>query len=647
MKNKNNLSDIFLYPTAITVGFFIRVMPLAVSLWFARRLGSFVYIFYRKRRGIGYANIKAAFCKTMTPAEIKKTTRMVFQHFAQTLFEIFKFPLIDKDYVDRHVKSEGLNYIADAIAKGRGAIILTAHFGNWELSGLAGAIRGYPQDVLARQQKHPRLNSLLNSYRQRYGRRVIEKGMATRDIITSLKNNKLIAILSDQDGGPSGCLVNFFGRLASTPKGAMVFALKFDSPVLPNFCVRDKGQFYRMVVEPAMELKNTGNLEMDTQQNLQRFTDILQSYIARYPGQWLWLHKRWKTTPSRRILILTDGKAGHLNQAMALAKQIRKVVFENAEKDERVQALKKSIGVDELIYQEKTEEVKYKSKMHKAILAVCSLFASSGCQGCMKCVKFCLSPDSYKNIISNYADIIISCGSSAAPVNRFLCKENRARGISIMKPGMLPESMFNLCIIPRHDKPRPANNILITEGALNLTEAKTGGDSIGLLIGGDNKNFILSEQDVEKILDAVVNISTKFGKPVLATTSRRTSAGLEKLVQEKLGAFKNCNMLVIANENNPAGTVNKILDLSSIVIVSGESISMVSEAAASGKRILVFQPEIKKQNSKHMKFLKNLEDNNFIILCRPQDVENAFYDKRPLRRLDDNKSVFEAVKKIV
>ena len=174
---------------------------------------------------------------------------------------------------------------------------------------------------------------MLNSYREVYGRRVIKKGIATRDIIRSLKANKIIAILSDQDARMNGYLVNFFGRLASTPSGAVNFALKFDSYILPNFCIRKKGPFYHLIVQEPLGLDKTQDTETDVQVGLQRFTNILESYITKYPNQWLWLHKRWKTTPSRRILILSDGKAGHLNQAKAVARQIRRAVFEKAEKD--------------------------------------------------------------------------------------------------------------------------------------------------------------------------------------------------------------------------------------------------------------------------------------------------------------------------
>src|SRR3989338_7329832 len=117
MRNKNALSDIILYPTVIAVGFFIRALPPAISLWIARRLGFLVYMLYTKRRAIGYANIKAAFSERLSPKDIKKITCATFQHFTKLQFEIFRFPDIDERYADRYTVSEGLNNIKEALVK--------------------------------------------------------------------------------------------------------------------------------------------------------------------------------------------------------------------------------------------------------------------------------------------------------------------------------------------------------------------------------------------------------------------------------------------------------------------------------------------------------------------------------------------------
>jgi KDO2-lipid IV(A) lauroyltransferase len=129
------------------------------------------------------------------------------------------------------------------------------------------------------------------------GSRVIPKKRAVREIIKGLNKNEIVGILADQDGGRNGVFVNFFGRKASTPEGAIAFALKTGCAVLPTFIIREDGARHTFKIEPPIHITRSGNYEMDIKTNLQTWTDILESYIRRYPEQWLWIHKRWKTQP--------------------------------------------------------------------------------------------------------------------------------------------------------------------------------------------------------------------------------------------------------------------------------------------------------------------------------------------------------------
>ena len=175
--------------------------------------------------------------------------------------------------------------------------------------------------------------------------------------------------------------------------------------------------------------------------------------------------------------------------------------------------------------------------------------------------------------------------------------------------------------------------------------------SIGLLIGGNNKDFTLTAPDLAGVLDAIINISNKRGISIFATTSRRTQADIDKLVKDKLSKADNCKLLVIANEKNIPGAVSDILSSSKVVIVSGESISMISEAASSGKKTVVFKLRTKKHGSRHQKFLENMKNEGYITLCEPEGiadaVDKALKDNDPVKILNDSALVYEAVKKIV
>ena len=469
----------------------------------------------------------------------------------------------------------------------------------------------------------------------------------------------------------------------------MSFALKLGSQVLPHFAIREKGPKHLAIIEPPIELFTQDNRRLNIQANLQQFTDILQEYITNYPTQWLWLHKRWKTSPTRRILILSDGKAGHLNQSLAVAKQIEKAVREKAQRDSRVALLKKaqerassrsySTGIkkdtlEELIYSQRIVNIRFKNRFFKFLLNIFSLFASPRCQGCMRCVRFCLTKDSYRKIIFNHADVIVSCGWSQAAVNRFLKVENNAKSVIIMKPALLSIKKFDLAIMPKHDRPRRGKNVLITEGAPNLVNQEHLSKSsqklklnldekltIGLLIGGSNKQFQLSVKLAKGILDQIIQAAEQLDAQILVTTSRRTSKDVEKLFSQRLSGYKRCKLLILANRENPPDVIGAVLDLSQVLVVSGESISMVSEAASCGNKVvLVFKPKQKGNllvkllrlgRNKHNIFLKNLSFKNHIVLIKPKELTNkicsVWQRGNSTAKLSDNEAVLGAAKRLI
>jgi len=686
---KISIADTIAYPITLGVGYFLRKLPIRPALKIGRFVGKLIYFVYTKRRRIAYANLKAAFGSHTKPKELRRLTKEVFCRLAETGVEVLRLPDVDKEYVKEYIKQEGLENIDKALENGKGAIILTAHFGNWELSSLAGALSGYPQDVFVRAQKHSKLNELLNNYRMLGGRHVITKGVGTKQIIKTLRENRVVSILTDQDGGQSGYLVEFFGRLASTPAGAISFALRMGSKVLPHFIIRQKGPSHTSVVEPAMELHHQQDKEIDIQKNLQQFTNVLADYITKYPTNWLWLHKRWKTSPSRKVLILNDGKAGHLNQSLAIASQVHKRVMAKCSADPRIDLLRrakeeevtdsydspsaKPHRLDELIYSQRVVNVKFKNRFFRHLLNICSFFASPRCQGCMRCVKICLDKDSYRKLVFNYTDVVISAGSSLAGLNKFLGIENNAKAVVAMKPGILPVSRFDLAVIPQHDSPRRSKNTVITDGAANLTGADNSqngangakrpdldlhkGPVIGLLLGGDNKRFRLTVDIARRILDDAIKLTEKLDGQLLVTTSRRTSQEVEAIVEEKLKSYSRCKKLVLANRKNPPDTVSSILDNSQILIISAESISMISEAASCGnKLVMAFEMEPNKSGmrtilrifrDRHRAFLKNLMAKNYIVLVEPKELAGVAYELwqkgKSTQKLNDTKLIYEAI----
>jgi len=647
------LIDLIAYILVRVLNKIFSVIPISFSLWLGRRLGLLVFFINRKRRVVAYANLKAAFAKEKSPAELRAITKKVYQTLVQTFVEVLNLTKVNKAYVDRYVEVVNMERVRNASKSGRGTILLTAHFGDWELSGLVSSVVGYPILVLAREQKMKRLNEALNRLRESNGCKVIRKGMQTKNILRALHNNQVVGILSDQDAGKNGMFVNFFGRPTSCHTGPFEIARKTNAIILPNFIVRTGGAHHKLYLEEYIDFSDPGSTD-DIRRSLQKFANVLEAYIRKYPDQWLWMHKRWKSTPVRTVLVLNDGKAGHLNQSLAIASDIQR------------SRATQGYGINDT-HIEKVD-VKYKSSIHRALLKVLASFASWRCHGCMKCMKLCLEPDTYDRLMRSYSEFVVSCGSSLAPVNVFMSKENNAKNIVVMKPDiMMGLRQFSLAVIPRHDDPPKRKNVVSTYAAPNLIDegrlrnageklrrqADLGSDRIvGLLLGGDNPEFRLTGGSAAAVLDAALRFCDETDSQLLVTTSRRTPGEVERYLIDRLKGDPRCKLLVIANQDNPKDTMEAILDLSRLLLVSGESISMISEAVSSAKRVIVFELEKKDaRQTKHEKTLNAMRIDGYIDIAKPAELlpamKRAWADTRPVKEFKDAETIYQAVRKII
>lgn len=598
-----------------------HLIPIRFALWLGRRCGILVYILNTSRRVVGYANLRAAFCKEKTPQELKKLIKKVYKSLTQVFFEVLSLTKVNAGYVDKHIDIVNPQNMLKIAGHPHGIILLTAHFGNWELSGIVSAIKGFPLVVLAREQSMKRLNELINRLRESKGLQVVSKGITTKYIVKALHQGKMIGMVGDQDAGKTGLFIEFFGRPASTAPGTARIASKTDAFILPAFMARIKGPHHRLILEEPIKIKKGEDIAL----YLAQYNKLLEKYVIMYPDQWLWLHKRWKSSPLKKVVILSDGKAGHLNQALAFCRLLKKYREDSGYRPQDTHV--------------KIVEVKFKNNFLKVLLQILSLFSSTACQGCMGCLRFCLTEDSYKDLMQHYGDIIIGCGSRLAAVNRFFSIENNAKSACVMKPSMLGLNKFDMVVLPWYDgKNGKEGSVIVTDTVPNMMDEEYLKESsrkisevtrleklkrIGVLLGGDNSDFSLTEDMTEELLSNVTNASNKLDAEILFTTSRRTPKIAEHIVKARLRSERRCKLLVIANEKNIPHAVGGILGLSDIVVVSGESASMVSEAIFSGKKVLVFKLKKKKRNSKFERMLDRLEDKGYVIITRVNELSDA------------------------
>lgn len=606
-------------------------LPIRFILWLGRQCGIIVYLINAPRRIIGYTNLRAVFCKRKSPRELAKLTRGVYRSLTEVFFEILALTRVNEKYIDKYIEIVNTENIFKVIGHPDGIIFLTAHFGNWELSGMASAIKGFPIVVLARAQSMKRLDGLINKLRESKGLQIVRKGITTKYIVKALHQGKMIGMVGDQNAGKTGVFVDFFGRPTSTAPGTAKIASKTGAFILPAFMARVKGPYHKLILEEPIKIKKGE----DITPYLARYNKLLEKHITMYPEQWLWLHKRWKATPIKKVTVISDGKKGHLNQSLALSRELKRY-------RERSGYIWEDTKVEIV-------DAKFKNKFTKILLPFLALFSGKRCQGCMRCLRFCLRRDFYEELIRRYSDIVISCGSSVAAVNRFFSIENNAKSAVLMKPSILGLNKFDMAVLPWHDRKKGTSNgsIIVTETVPNLIDEeylknssreisriaklempKTSGASriIGVLLGGDNSDFALTENITKELLDNIVDASNKLSADILFTTSRRTPKPAERAVKMRLREEARCKLLVIANEKNIPHAVGGILGLSDMVIVSGESASMVSEAIQSKKRVIVLKLKKKKKKSKTGKFermLGRLEEKKYIIIADTEDLSRV------------------------
>jgi mitochondrial fission protein ELM1 len=352
--------------------------------------------------------------------------------------------------------------------------------------------------------------------------------------------------------------------------------------------------------------------------------------------------------------VLNDGRSGHLNQSLAVARQIQTARTTQGYKMEDTRIV--------------VRDVRYSSGLKRAALTISGAFSSWRCHGCMACMRYCLERESCEGLMKTYCDFVVSCGSGLAPVNAFMARENNAKNIVVMSPGIVGLGKFNLAVIPRHDRPRPAKNVVATELAPNLIDEgtlklkaetfaaalglKRERRRIGLLVGGDTPEFTLSVELMNRVADGIISAAETLEAELLVTTSRRTPKAVETLMKDRLKGNPRCKLLVIANEDNPEGAVAGILGLSDVVVVSGESISMVSEAVSSSRPVIVFGLDRRKARaSKHEAAMRRLEAAGRLIISDPAGMKDEILrstdNPRQAARCGDNERIYEAVRRLI
>ena len=285
------------YVAACLLGLLTR-LPRGIAKRMTQLMGLIGYVLASRLRRVAYFNLKLAIPQ-MPKSQQKKVVRGVFQNLSRLLVEFSQFPKLNAQNIQERVIYDGFENYAQAKHRGKGVLILTAHFGSWELSSFAHAIYGHPMKFLVRPLDNAQVDALIMRYRTLSGNIGIAKRNSTRQVIRSLRKNEVIGVLIDQNASrEEGVFVDFFGVPASTTAGVATLAMRTGAAVVPGFLIWDERlRKHRLRFEPALELDVSGDFQADVVRNTAKFNRVLEQTIRMYPEQWLWVHRRWKTRP--------------------------------------------------------------------------------------------------------------------------------------------------------------------------------------------------------------------------------------------------------------------------------------------------------------------------------------------------------------
>lgn len=272
------------------------VLPRRFLLRVAAGGGRLAFRVLKKERGKTLHNLSLVFADRKTPEEIEDIARRVFVHLSKNLIDWILLDRMTEAQLKGLIDIEGREKIERVLARGKGVIVLTAHIGNWEFLAAYVALFIRPGGVVGRKVYIEEYDRLLVEMRRKKRVETIYSTDSPKRILKILRDNCVIGILPDQDVKYiNGVFVDFLGRPAYTPTGPAAISLASGADIVPAFLIRQADDRYRIYAEDPIELSRTEDKKKDLYENTVKWSKVCERYILRYPEQWVWMHKRWKT----------------------------------------------------------------------------------------------------------------------------------------------------------------------------------------------------------------------------------------------------------------------------------------------------------------------------------------------------------------
>ncbi|MEX1275393.1 MAG: lysophospholipid acyltransferase family protein [Bacteroidota bacterium] len=272
----------------------VQLLPLRVVQRTGAALGELMYGTFGLRKAVTLENLGYAF-PGKSAEELDRIARDSFRSVGTAFFELLWFPRLTETSLRSLFVYENPELIHDLLARGKGVIVVAAHFGNWELTALAFSVyAGMPLNVIAKTQSNKLVNASIAKSRTRFGNVLIPMGISVRDIIRAVEQGKAVGILPDQTAPKESIQIDFFGRPVPTHQGPAVFSLKMGAPLLVTFPARQtngsyKGRFVQIRTDDLADYSEENIVELT-----KRHVKATEDAIRANPDQWMWMHRRWK-----------------------------------------------------------------------------------------------------------------------------------------------------------------------------------------------------------------------------------------------------------------------------------------------------------------------------------------------------------------
>jgi len=298
-KPRNDFLDRMTYLALRLVAAVLHVRPIEANLSLMRRIGSVVYFIDRRHRERAQLNLRYSFPE-LPESRRNRLARQSLQQLAMLCVEVlFTTRLIRIDTWRRYVELKNFKPTLELLmARKQGVIMLTGHYGNWEVLGYVLATLGFQTTTVARPLDNPYVSDLVYGMRTRRGQRIVDKTGAMAEVAQELANGGVVCFVADQNAGSKGLFVDFFGRPASTYKSIALLAIEYKVPIVVGYARRINRRFkFEIAAQDIIYPADWKDIANPVMYITQRYTRAIESFIREDPSQYLWIHRRWKSRP--------------------------------------------------------------------------------------------------------------------------------------------------------------------------------------------------------------------------------------------------------------------------------------------------------------------------------------------------------------